>query len=869
MKRKIYFLPSCFVLLSNLLFAQKNEEILKNYFNNSAKYRSLNSANKQFAIKTEDYSTSMKSTVLQVQQTFLGVPVYNSYGNVVIKNEKLLSINENFYKSSIVSKQEKADNVEIIFSKVLNNASIEKGTYSLSEKGKPNSVFFKKVYFPLDNELKLAYLYQFEEEGSSNYWSIVADATSGEIFEKQNLNLSCRFDGNHDKHEEHEINKFVKPENKPFESTLSFLSPDNASYRVYALPVEAPSFGVRTLVTNPWDLTVSPEGWHSDGNNHYTYTRGNNVYAYTDVTNTNTASVENATDGGASRIFDFPIDLTQYHTAYKDAAVTNLFYMNNKIHDIMYKFGFNETWRNFQTTNFTTLGSGNDAVNAEARDASEATTQKLNNANFATPADGSSPRMQMYLWDPASVNRLVYNAPSTFASRKPDTKDAAFGPALTNARITANVALTTPVDGCTAISENLYGKIALIQRGSCNFTVKVKNAQNNGAVAAIIYNAPTSAYIGQMGGVDTTVTIPSILIENSEGVAIANQLSSTPVNVTISDDETKHIYIDADLDNGIIAHEYGHGVSNRLIGTTATCLNQYNSNEQMGEGWSDFLALMMTNQPGDTASVPRGVGTFSSAEATNGLGIRPAKYSPNFTINNYTYGRTNGMSFSDGSSNVHSIGFVWATMLWDLHWKYVEKYGYSSDVTANPNSGSARVLQLVTDAMKVTACSPTFIDGRDAILQAELSTTEGTDKCMIWGVFAKRGLGVKASAGLKKSITPVNSTNMIAALNDQVEDFTYPAECSSSLSSEEVTLNKEVQIYPNPAKNEIFIKSNSLAIGETIISVYDATGKLVISEKKNLKSQNTVDTSRLSNGIYIIKGEGIGVNFSQKIIIEK
>ena len=111
MKRKIYFLPSCFVLLSNLLFAQKNEEILKNYFNNSAKYRSLNSANKQFAIKTEDYSTSMKSTVLQVQQTFLGVPVYNSYGNVLIKNEKLLSINENFYKSSIVSKQEKADNV--------------------------------------------------------------------------------------------------------------------------------------------------------------------------------------------------------------------------------------------------------------------------------------------------------------------------------------------------------------------------------------------------------------------------------------------------------------------------------------------------------------------------------------------------------------------------------------------------------------------------------------------------------------------------------------------------------------------------------------------------------------------------------------
>ena len=869
MRKEIYYLTFGALLCSNLLAAQKNEEILKDYFNNSARYKKIKTANKEFSIKTEEYSSSMKSTVLQVQQTFSGIPIYNSYGNALIKDDKLVSINENFYKSAINYNQPKSDKPENIFSKAINNASIKKGNYSLTEKDKPNSVFSQKIYFPLEDELRLAYLYQFAEEGSSNYWSIVADANTGEILEKQNLTLSCGFEGNHENHEEHEVNKFVGPQNKPFESTLSFLSPDNASYRVYALPVEAPSFGVRTLVTNPWDLTVSPEGWHSDGTNHYTYTRGNNVYAYTDVTNTNTASVENATDGGASRIFDFPIDLTQYHTAYKDAAVTNLFYMNNKIHDIMYKFGFNETWRNFQTTNFTTLGSGNDAVNAEARDASEATTQKLNNANFATPADGSSPRMQMYLWDPASVNRLVYNAPSTFASRKPDTKDAAFGPALTTTGITANVALTTPVDGCTAISENLYGKIALIQRGSCNFTVKVKNAQNNGAVAAIIYNAPTSAYIGQMGGVDTTVAIPSILIENSEGQAIVNLLASTPVNVTLSDDKTKYVYIDADLDNGIIVHEYGHGVSNRLIGTTATCLNQYNSNEQMGEGWSDFLALMMTNQPGDTASVPRGVGTFSSAEATNGLGIRPAKYSPNFTINNYTYGRTNGMSFSDGSSNVHSIGFVWATMLWDLHWKYVEKYGYSSDVTANPNSGSARVLQLVTDAMKVTACSPTFIDGRDAILQAELSTTEGTDKCMIWGVFAKRGLGVKASAGLKKSITPVNSTNMIAALNDQVEDFTYPAECSSSLSSEEVTLNKEVQIYPNPAKNEIFIKSNSLAIGETIISVYDSTGKLVISEKKNLKSQNTVDTSRLSNGIYIIKGEGIGVNFSQKIIIEK
>ena len=90
MRRKIYYLTFGSVLLSNLLFVQKNEEILKDYFNSSSNYRNVKSANKEFVVKTEDYSPSMKSTVLQVQQTFYGVPVYNSYGNAVIKNEKLV-----------------------------------------------------------------------------------------------------------------------------------------------------------------------------------------------------------------------------------------------------------------------------------------------------------------------------------------------------------------------------------------------------------------------------------------------------------------------------------------------------------------------------------------------------------------------------------------------------------------------------------------------------------------------------------------------------------------------------------------------------------------------------------------------------------
>ncbi len=75
-------------------------------------------------------------------------------------------------------------------------------------------------------------------------------------------------------------------------------------------------------------------------------------------------------------------------------------------------------------------------------------------------------------------------------------------------------------DGCEAISTNLSGKIALIQRGKCNFTVKVKNAQLKGAVAVIVYQN-TDASPFAMGGDDTSITIPSAMISKSQGEAIA------------------------------------------------------------------------------------------------------------------------------------------------------------------------------------------------------------------------------------------------------------------------------------------------------------------------------------------------------------
>ena len=175
------------------------------------------------------------------------------------------------------------------------------------------------------------------------------------------------------------------------------------SYRIYQEPAESPTHvspvppaDGRTVVTNPANATASPFGWHdTDGvaGAEYTTMRGNNVHAYDDSANTNTLPATEP-DCGPTRNCDFSIDLTQAPSQYTAAAVANLFYWNNRIHDVQYQYGFTETAGNFQANNYGRGGAQNDYVRAEAQDG-----EGTNNANFATPGDGASPRMQMYLWN--------------------------------------------------------------------------------------------------------------------------------------------------------------------------------------------------------------------------------------------------------------------------------------------------------------------------------------------------------------------------------------------------------------------------------------------------------------------------------------
>jgi len=128
---------------------------------------------------------------------------------------------------------------------------------------------------------------------------------------------------------------------------------------------------------------------------------------------------------------------------------------------------------------------------------------------------------------------------------------AAFGPPLSSAGVTGDVVQAldaiepaspplpagTATDGCSPLSNAaaVTGKIALVDRGTCAFTLKVKNAQDAGAVAVLVVNNVAGAPPPGLGGADPTISIPSVMITQADGNTIKANLAA-PVNATLGVD---------------------------------------------------------------------------------------------------------------------------------------------------------------------------------------------------------------------------------------------------------------------------------------------------------------------------------------------
>ena len=217
--------------------------------------------------------------------------------------------------------------------------------------------------------------------------------------------------------------------------------------------------------------------------------------------------------------------------------------------------------------------------------------------------------------------------------------------------------------------------------------------------------------------------------------------------------------LDGDFDNGVIAHEYGHGISNRLTGGPAnvSCLQ---NDEQAGEGWSDFYAYMLNMPTGTEPAGGRGIGTYVLGQATNGAGIRTQRYSTNMGINTMTYDSIKTAAIP------HGIGSVWAEMLWEVTYALIGAHGFSADLDGGPaTAGNILALQLVTDGLKLQPCSPGFVTARNAIIAADQAYTGGANRCILWTAFAKRGLGSSATQGSSGS------------RSDGTQAFDLPASC--------------------------------------------------------------------------------------------
>jgi hypothetical protein len=348
-------------------------------------------------------------------------------------------------------------------------------------------------------------------------------------------------------------------------------------------------------------------------------TSGNNVNAYRDLNNSNTVGYQPQTPDTPDADYQHfnyawadawrtnADDSNASLNADLDAAITQLFYYTNVMHDWLYGFGFDEPSGNFQVDNFGLGGTAGDPVLAEGQDgwnfgclANDGVTaiRCANNANFGFSSDGTSPRMQMYMWSP---------------SQPPAGRP----------------------------------------------------------------------------------------------------------------------YREGSMDGDVIAHEYGHGLSDRLVGGGGSSLgyNTHLVHASLGEGWSDIVSFLKW---GDAV-----VAEYDTANATTG--IRRVAYDTSA----WTYSDYNPLAGSG-----HPNGEVWATMVYDIR----EALGINTTT------------QLVVDGLKATPALPNFMDARDAIIAADTVNSGGANFCLLWGIFARNGLGTGATFSKPSSSAPA-------------DDFTAPPEC--------------------------------------------------------------------------------------------
>ncbi len=822
--------------------AELKKEIALQYVKETAEEKGLKAADIENMLVTDIVHHKHNGVYsVYLNQSFEGIPIDGATYNINILKDNKVIYNRNNYIADVKSKikhTEATITPEQAINIIANNLYIAL-TKRSTEIKKVSDIHYVYEGVNLSKEdIDLKLMYVQDEKGdlilswntttytptNSNSWYTHVNARNGEIISQRNNTLYCAMHNmdfsrpneqakhNIDEHKDCADHNHVTPQLTTTDSEEE-VSAVSGSYKVYALPTESPIHGPQVLVENPHYPEASPNGWHTINNTTVTFTRGNNVHAFADPDG-NQSSDGTEPDGGQSLIFDFDHLVDQEANLNYDPAVVNLFYMNNIAHDLLQLYGFDEANGNFQFENFTGEGIGGDEIIAIAAAPDLTTGDEIqNNAYWIPTTDGNSSTMGMGIWETRT---------SIFQLSSPEQIAGPYGVSgaqddwgfnwnfdeidLVDVEIALarDASIQSPTQCCGDIvnADEVNGKIALIDRGLCEFGTKAFNAQNAGAVGVIICNlegvngGSGEELIGIAPGADGgNVDIPTVFSSKSTcdliKAAIGSGNSVTGIMSTMIEQGPETF--NSSFDNGVILHEFGHGFNGRVLGGPNNASGLLN-NEQMGEGWSDFFSVAFTVKEGDTGATPRGVGTFLLGQNPQGRGIRAFPYSTDMNLSPYTYDDI------IGTNEAHAIGEIWTAVLWDVYWYFIDTYGYDPDWT-NQDSGNGRGLRIIMDGVAFVGASPGFVDARDAILEADEVNFDGAHNCDLWNIFARRGLGFFADQG--------NANNS----NDGIEDFEPRPTCIEELKIRRSTADlvfpgDEMQVTMDVWNHTLITQSN-------------------------------------------------------------